>query len=136
MNVAAFAAVGLYAALNTFILMWIAWRITRLRHRYKVWIGDGGNAHLLRAMRGHANAIENIPMALILMLVMAAMGAPLFVLHIFGVVLTAGRALHAWHFTEEDAPSWQRFAGSVSAELVLGLGALGVLGHALWMMAA
>ncbi len=126
----AIAVVGLYAGLNTLILLWIAMSTGQLRAKHKVSIGDGGILHLTRILRGHANAMENVPMAIILMFVMAGLNTPIFVLHGFGIVLTFGRFFHAMHFIKEDAPGWQRAVGATSSMLVLGLGALGVVGHA------
>ncbi len=126
----AIAVVGLYAGLNTLILLWIASSTGKLRAKHKVSIGDGGVLHLTRILRGHANAMENVPMALILMIVMAGLQTPVFVLHGFGIVLTIGRFCHAMHFIKEDAPGWQRALGATTSILVLGLGALGVIGHA------
>ena len=126
----AIAVVGLYAGLNTLIFLWIAVSTGQLRAKYKVPIGDGGILHLTRILRGHANALENVPMAIILMLVMAGLNTPIFVLHGFGIALTLGRFVHAMHFINEDAPGWQRAMGATLSMLVLTLGALGVIGHA------
>lgn len=128
------AIVGLYAGLNTLILLWIATATGQLRAKYKIAIGDGGNPHMTRILRGHANAMENVPMAIILMLVMAALNAPIFVLHGFGIALTLGRACHAMHFIKEDAPGWQRALGASLSMLVLALAALGVIGHAVMLL--
>jgi uncharacterized membrane protein YecN with MAPEG domain len=126
----AIAIVGLYAGLNTLILLWIAASTGQLRAKHKVFIGDGGVPHLTRILRGHANAMENVPMALILMLIMAGLHAPIYVLHGFGIVLTIGRFFHAMHFIKEDAPGWQRALGATTSLLLLAVGALGVIGHA------
>ncbi|MBL4556402.1 MAG: MAPEG family protein [Rhodobacteraceae bacterium] len=78
----ALAAVAIYFGLNAAILLWMAARIIGLRRRYDVPIGDGGNAHLMRAMRGQANFVELVPMALSMLLVMALMGVPAWVIHL------------------------------------------------------
>ncbi|MEZ5668826.1 MAG: MAPEG family protein [Alphaproteobacteria bacterium] len=136
MDIAGFAAVGLYAGLNTLILLWIALATGRLRQRTGIYIGDGGNMHLVRILRGHANALETIPVVLILMLLMAAFAAPAWVIHLFGIALTVGRFFHAMHFIAADAPGWQRRIGAGLSLLVALLAALGVIGHAIWLMAA
>ena len=123
------AIVGLYAGLNTLILLWIAVSTGRLRAKYNISIGDGGNLHMIRIMRGHANAMENVPMAIILMIIMGALGAPFYVLHAFGITLTIGRVCHAMHFVKEEAPGWQRTVGASLSILALALGAMGVVGH-------
>ncbi|MBU4527924.1 MAG: MAPEG family protein [Hoeflea sp.] len=127
----ALAAVGIYAALNMAILIWISIETGRLRGKHKVSIGDGGVKHLVRIMRGHANAVENMPMFFVLMLVAALVGMPVMAAHVLGLVFTIGRGLHAWHFIQEDAPRWQRGGGfglSFLAQLVL---MLGILAHGL-----
>ena len=58
----ALSAVGIYAALNMAVLLWIAIETGRLRGKHKVSVGDGGVKHLIRINRGHANAVENMPM--------------------------------------------------------------------------
>ena len=131
----ALAAVGIYAALNMAILFWISMETGRLRGKHKVSIGDGGVKHLVRIMRGHANAVENMPMFFVLMLVAALLGMPAMAAHGLGLVFTVGRGLHAWHFIQEDAPRWQRSGGfglSFLAQLVL---VVGILGHGLLLMA-
>lgn len=43
MNTTSFAIVGLYAGLNALIILWLSLVISKLRRKYKVSIGDGGN---------------------------------------------------------------------------------------------
>lgn len=132
----ALAAVGMYAALNILILTWISFETGRLRGKHKVSIGDGGVKHLARIMRGHANAIENMPMFFILLSISAILGMPALAAHLFGAAFTIGRGLHAWHFIQEDAPAWQRGGGfglSFLCQVVL---VIAVLAHSFWMLAA
>lgn len=134
-SISALSAVGIYTALNMAILIWIAVQTARLRGKHKVSIGDGGVKHLVRIIRGHANAIENMPMFFIMLLVAALLGMPVLAAHGLGLVFTIGRGLHAWHFIQEDAPGWQRGGGftlSFLAQVVL---LAGLLGHGLWTMA-
>lgn len=128
------AAVGIYAALNVMILLWIAGTTSRLRGRYKVLVGDNGVPHLIRIMRGHANAVENMPMMMVLLLVAAQLGTPVLVLHLLGATFTVGRVLHAWHFIVEKGAGWQRFIGYSLGVLAMLLATIGVLGHALFIL--
>ena len=131
MNSSLFAVVGLYAGLNALILLWISVSTAGLRGKYKVSIGDGGNKHRKRIMRGHANAIENIGIVLTLLIIMAALGTPALILHGFGLAFTLARLAHAWHFIQEDAPRWQRFYGTSVTMIVVLLAAIGTIGHSL-----
>lgn len=129
MATAPLGALALYAGLNALILIWLAVQTGRIRQSEKVFMGDGGNPRLIRVMRGHANAIEFMPVTLLLMLLIALLGAPAYAIHGLGLSLTVGRFLHALHFTAADAPAWQRGIGT-------GLSALAMLGAALWAVAA
>ena len=120
----ALSAVSIHAGLNALILVWLSVQTGRIRQRLRVSIGDGGEPRLIRVMRGHANAIETIPVALILLLLVALGGGPAWAVHLLGLMLTVGRALHALHFTAADAPGWQRGAGAGLSALVLVAGAL------------
>lgn len=124
------AATGIYACLNMLILFWISTVTGKLRGRYKVSIGDGGVAHLTRIMRGHANAVENMPMFFVLLVIGALMGMPLIMVHVLGAMFTIGRALHAWHFIQADAPGWQRAGGYGLSALAQLLIVIGFLYHA------
>ncbi len=125
----AFAATGIYAALNMAILIWIGLATGRLRGRHKVAIGDGGVPHLTRIMRGHANAAENIPMFFVMFILAVLAGMPMVAIHAFGVGFTLGRVLHAWHFIQEDAPRWQRGTGFLLSFLAQVLMVVGLIGH-------
>ena len=111
MNQSAFAAAGLYAVLCSGILFWLTIATGLLRRKHRVSIGDGGVPHLVRIMRGHANAIEAIPIFLLLLVIAAALDVSSTLIHVVGLLFTAGRAIHAWHFIREDAAGWQRSAG-------------------------
>lgn len=130
----ALSAAGIYVALNCIILFWLTNATGKLRRTHKVLIGDGGNAHLIRIIRGHANAVENMPMFFIPLVIGALIGMPVLAVHILGGLFTIGRALHASHFIAETAPLQTRFAGfgiSFLAHIVL---VLGLLAHGLWTL--
>jgi hypothetical protein len=134
MDQPAYAAAALYAALNALILVWLTLATALVRRRHMVLIGDGGVAHLGRTMRGHANAIENIPVMLVLLGFAAALGAPAVAIHVLGAAFTFGRAVHAWHFTHERAAQWQRATGFGLSVATLAAAALGVLGQAIMLL--
>jgi uncharacterized protein len=123
--------VGVYAALNVFILAWLAWSTGQLRREHKISIGDGGVPALIRVMRGHANAVENIPMFFILLIIAAGIGTPGYVLHGLAAVFTAGRAIHAWYFIQNDAPMRLRVVGFGATLLPMLVLAIGLIGHGL-----
>jgi len=86
---------GLYAALCAVIVLALALRVIALRRSTKTGIGDGGDRRLARAIRVHGNAIEYVPLALILMLVAEQGGASSTLLHGCGIALVLARIAHA-----------------------------------------
>jgi uncharacterized protein len=101
-------------------------------YKLGVSLGDGGKPQLIRAMRGQANFVEYVPYAFLVMMATATAGTPGFVLHIFGVFLTLGRLLHAWHFTRGKPQPWMRGVGTGLTMLTLIFGSVGLIGHALF----
>ncbi len=134
MNVQAFATVGIYAALNTFVLIWLAVVTGQLRGRYKVLIGDGGVPHMIRILRGHANAVENIPMMMVLLVVAAALGTPVWVLHLLGLGLYYRPRHSRLAFHPGARGEVAAHGGFGLSFLALLLATLGVLGHALTLV--
>ena len=86
---------GLYGSLCALVVLALAVRVIRLRWSTRTGIGDGGDRRLARAVRIHGNAIEYVPLALILMLVAELSGARAAWLHGCGIVLVAARLAHA-----------------------------------------
>ena len=129
MNTDALAAAGLYAGLSMLILFWLANETGKLRRAHKILVGDGGNKHLARIMRGSANAAEYMPLFLILLVIGALTGISTWVVHALGLSFVAGRALHAWYFIQARAPLWQRLVG-------FGVAALATFGLAIWLIIA
>ncbi len=110
---------GIYAALATLLVLVLALRVSAVRHGKRVGIGDGGDADLQRRVRAHANAIENLPIALLLMLLLELNQTQRAWLHVFGCVLILGRVLHAFGITLYSGPSTGRFVGSLLTWLAM-----------------
>ncbi|QHQ36771.1 MAPEG family protein [Algicella marina] len=104
--------VAFYAGLLGLVHLWLMAAVGMARGKQKVSIGDGGDPFMIRIMRGQANFCENVPITLVFLLIMALLGTPAWVLHLFGITLLAARLIHGWHFTRPDAPGWQRAAGA------------------------
>ncbi len=116
------AAACVYAALLALIGGWLGLNTGRWRGRTGIILGDGGNEDLVRALRGQANFVEIVPVALILLLAVALFGVSVWVIHGFGIVLALARIIHGVHFSGPGKPRWQRSAGAaLSALVVVGL---------------
>lgn len=127
----ALAAAALYAGVNTLLVMWLALRVINLRKALSVSLGDGGRDEIARAIRAHGNAVETIPLALVLLALVALSGAPAVAVHALGLMLTLGRGLHAACFARPDLPMGLRVGGMGLTFAALGLSAVGLVAHGL-----
>lgn len=88
---------ALYAALLTLLVLHLLINVTKKRREHKVSLGEGGprDIALQRAVRAHGNAVETIPLFLILLGFVEYNSAPAYLIHLFGVVFTIARIMHA-----------------------------------------
>ncbi len=127
---ASFSAAALYVGALTLVLLALALLVVGERRRARIGIGDGGDAHLLRAIRVHGNAVENALPAMIALIALALIAAPVWLIHIVGIAAVGGRVAHAIGFRGSAGISMGRAIGMSLSWLALGLagGALIVLG--------
>lgn len=101
----------MYAGLCTLLVIYLAMRVVGLRRRHKIGLGHGDNQELLQAVRAHANATENIPLALILLGSLELSGYPPLVINILGGTFLFSRLIHAWGVSRNEGYSRGRFWG-------------------------
>jgi uncharacterized membrane protein YecN with MAPEG domain len=109
-------------SLALWFLVLSAWVVRR--RRAGIHLGDGGDALMLRAIRGHGNFAEYVPLALILLAALELNGTSLYVLHGLGFALLVGRLLHGYAFSFTEQFAFGRFWGTSLTYLVLGVEAL------------
>ncbi|MFA9460195.1 MAPEG family protein [Thiohalorhabdus methylotrophus] len=102
---------SLYAALNALVLIGLAIRVSAVRRAAGINIGTGAHPGLERAVRAHANAAENIPMGMVLLLTLELVGGAAWLLHACGSLFVAGRVLHGWGLNRSAGASFGRVAG-------------------------
>jgi len=124
-------AAGFYVGLNLLIILVLGYNVVRLRLARKIGIGDGGDERLQRAIRAHGNASEWTPVALIGLVLAAHMDAPVLAIHILGVALTLGRALHGVGLSGSSGLSLGRQIGMILTILTYLLLIIGLIGHAI-----
>jgi len=102
---------AVYAALLALIVVALGINVTMHRVKLRVPLGDGGNPQMLRMIRLHANAIEYLPLALVLMAIYESNGGWSLALHIAGIALIVGRVLQTWGMWGSDMPNKGRQIG-------------------------
>lgn len=85
---------ALYGGLLGLMILLLAVRIPPLRFRLGIYFGDGGEPRLQRAVRLHGNAVEYVPLVLILMALAESMAVSAWWLHGVGIALLLGRLLY------------------------------------------
>lgn len=118
----------LYAGIVTFIVVILQINVIRQRASGSISLGDGGNKTLERAGRAHGNAIENVPLTLIMMGIIEMAGAPEMAVEVFGAGLVAARILHAIGIQREPDSNIIRLVGAALNMLIL----LGTASYALY----
>jgi len=109
----------LYAGLLGLLLVVLSLLVVRLRMRYRVGLGDGGQAALTRAIRVQGNFAEHVPLALLLIFAVEGLGYAAWVIHALGAALILGRLAHAQGLGRSDGESPGRFLGTVTTFSVL-----------------
>ena len=116
--------VPFYAGLLALVFVVLSVRVIRQRRGAKVAIGPGGNPSLERAMRVHANFAEYVPFAVVLLALMELQRAPAFLLHALGLVLLAGRLVHAYGVSQPNENFRFRVTGMMATFATLVIAAL------------
>ena len=119
----------LFASLHVLLMLALLVPISLHRRREHIGLGDGGDAVLLRKIRVHANFVEHVPLALLLMALLELGGLPRPWLWVLGVALLVARLLHAVGLSRRPGYSFGRFWGTAltwGVMLAMALGGLGL----------
>ncbi|MDY0972644.1 MAPEG family protein [Siccibacter turicensis] len=111
---------ALYAVLGALLLVKFSIDVLRLRSQYRVSYGDGGFSELQSALRIQSNAMEFLPLALVLLLFMEMNGALTWMVHVCGLLLIAGRVMQYYGY-QHHLIGWRRsgFSATLCALLLM-----------------
>lgn len=115
---------SLYAALLALLVVVLAFRVGVARRAGRIGHGDGGSEAMQRRIRAHGNAIEYIPLGLLLLLLLELAGHTALTLHVLGGLLLLARLAHAWGLSSSLGVTPGRFFGILATWLMLALAAL------------
>ena len=102
---------ALYAGILSLIMVALAINVTMHRTKLRVPMGDGGNPIMLRMIRLHGNAVEYLPLALVLMAIYEINGGWHPALHAAGLALIVGRILQSWNMWSTEIAGFGRISG-------------------------
>ncbi|NOD34699.1 MULTISPECIES: MAPEG family protein [unclassified Ruegeria] len=92
------AITPIYAALIAILYVALSVKVILQRRSDKISVGDGGSKLMIKAIRTHSNCAEYAPISLLLIAMVELQGAGSLTLHVLGLMLLAGRLLHAYGF--------------------------------------
>ncbi len=110
---------GLYASILGIIILWLCFKVVKFRRSQRVDIGDGGDAIGIRHIRAQQNAVEYVPIALILFAVCEINGGNPIVLHVLGIALVFARLIHPGGLVNGKGATFGRFWGTAITWLVI-----------------
>ena len=116
----------IYAAILGLLFLPITIRIALYRIRSRISLGTGEDPEMLRRMRGQANFVETVPMALFLLIIMELLGASSAWLHALGLMLVLGRVAHYFGLIRM-APLSFRIVGIGATLMTIFLGSIWIL---------
>ena len=112
--------------------MWLSLRVTVYCRGNKISMGHNSNDSLLKRMRAQGNFIEYAPFGVILLALVEFSGAPALAVHLLGLLLLIGRALHTWGFSAPFPVMNGPVFGIILTLTIILLSALGLLLHTLF----
>ncbi|MCP5075863.1 MAG: glutathione S-transferase [Rhodobacteraceae bacterium] len=116
----------IYIAILGLLFLPITMRVALYRIKSRISLGTGDDPEMVRRMRGQANFVETVPMALILLVAMEVLGASNTWLHALGLTLVLGRVVHYLGLIKLAPLSFRLFGIGVTL-LTIFLGSIWIL---------
>ncbi len=122
----------LYALVLVGLGLVLLFLVSAKRGQLNVSLDTGGDRGLTEAIRRHANWVETVPVALIMMMLVEMNGAPKDWLHGLGTLLSIARVLHPFGLNQDNLMKPLRFVGMGGTLLAT----LGLCGIGVWQLAS
>ncbi len=109
------------AAAAALINVWLMVRVGQVRRSQQVSVGDGGNDHLIKRMRAHANFGESTPILLVLIAALELSGWGGAWLWAAGYIFMLGRIAHGFGMDGGKLGKGRMIGTLITMLLLLGL---------------
>jgi uncharacterized membrane protein YecN with MAPEG domain len=119
------ALTAIYAGILGLLFVGLSLNVIRLRYHYRVAFGPEAPLPLQRAIRGHANFAEYVPLTLVLLLCFELLDGPAWALHMVGICLLLGRLAHGICFAFLTSAAPLRVGGMMLTFASLVIAAVG-----------
>lgn len=104
---------SIFALCFILLIIYLALQVVKNRRKHKVGYGDADNKELCKAIAAHSNAVENIPLALLLFLMLEVNQLDQTLLIVIGCALLLARLLQAFGLTKSMTTSFGRTYGTM-----------------------
>lgn len=120
-------AAALWVGLHVLLMGYLKLRVGATRSKTKVGFGDGDNEQMQRSLRVQGNAVEDVPITLIGLVMLALVTAPLWLIHAAGGVLLGSRLLHAFGLGKSSGVTFGRLVGTLGSVIAMVAVAIGCI---------
>ena len=120
-------AAALWSGLLILLILALSGLVVSGRRKHRVSFGDGGNADLQAASRAFGNCAEYATPGMAALILLAGVGAPVWMVHAVGATLLAGRVIHALGLLLQTGPSLGRVVGMLLTWVALLSAAVGLI---------
>ena len=110
---------GLYAGLLALVGVVLSFHVGGGRLKSGISLGTGDNADLLERVRRHANFVEYVPIALILLAILEINGKGATTLHVLGSTLLVARIIHPFGLSVAEMKKTPRLMGALLTTIVI-----------------
>ncbi len=114
-----FQITGIYASALGVLAIILSFHVILHRAKSGISFLDGGNPQMAERIRRHGNFMEYVPLALILLAIAEAGGAPKLWLHADGALLLASRLIHPFGIWHNQSKTPARLAGASGTMLAI-----------------
>ncbi len=121
-----FQITGIYASALGVLAIILSFHVIAYRARTSISLMDANDPQMAERIRRHGNFMEYVPLALILLAIAEAGGAPKTWLHMDGGILLASRLIHPFGIKHDYASAPLRVAGA-SGTMIAILIAVGLI---------
>jgi uncharacterized protein len=123
-------AAALWSGLLILLMLVLSGIVVSGRRKHMVSFGDGGNPDLLAASRAFGNCAEYATPGMVALLLLAAVGTPVWMVHAVGATLLVGRVVHALGLLFQTGPSLGRVIGMLLTWVALLTAAVALIAFA------
>ena len=126
----AIQAAALWSGLLILLMLVLSGIVVSGRRKHMVSFGDGGNRDLLAASRAFGNCAEYATPGMVALMLLGAVGTPVWMVHAVGATLLVGRVVHALGLLFQTGPSLGRVIGMLLTWVALLTAAVGLIAFA------